>query len=362
MISTASSADMCADERKEISFDVDVLVDDPIRLGYLLAFCESQYCVENVSFIIEVQRFKDIFSVDTAVWGPKTWRQIDSDINLSSLPPCSKVSVDFSSSLRCTDWPSTSVLAEHVEAQMRSMWETFFSETAPSQICVPAKIFDNTVKRLKKISTYGPEVFGEAMIDPLKTLKRDIVPRFLSSDIYRDMCTRLSSLYMLPTATDLRVDPPEGCPVCSGMDENDILGSLESLDLLDMISDKILYEHFLTYLRSIVASENILCARMIDVFKSKTAVGKSVRWPASGGVESDGPTTLPVPPSRKQSIGSDSVDMAWQIYLYFVATGSAFEVGAEDYFSYCYCRFFLLLVFCYSRSLFCFFIHLRREE
>ena len=37
-------------------------IHDPISCGYFLAFCKTQFCSENANFIVEVKRFKDLFS------------------------------------------------------------------------------------------------------------------------------------------------------------------------------------------------------------------------------------------------------------------------------------------------------------
>ena len=194
----------------------------------------------------------------------------------------------------------------------------FFLSSAPSQICVPAKIFQNTVKRIQRISIYGPEVFEEALIDPKKTLRRDIVPRFIASELYRVMLRRINSVESLPDAKELIVSPPDSCPVCEGIDEDKIKEDLQCFDILDMISDRILYGHFLAYLQSIVASENILCARMIDSFKAMSTPNVS----RPGNTISPGSLKMRSTPCTN----SAAIELAWLIYRFFVAPGSAYEV------------------------------------
>ena len=59
-------------------------IDHPIRCGYLLAYCESQYSAENIRFIMEIDRFRDLLSADKDSWGNTQWRAIDQRINLNT--------------------------------------------------------------------------------------------------------------------------------------------------------------------------------------------------------------------------------------------------------------------------------------
>ena len=45
-----------------------------------------------------------------------------------------------------------------------------------------AKVAENTKRRMKLLDLYGPDVFSEALLDPLKTINRDVLPRFLASE------------------------------------------------------------------------------------------------------------------------------------------------------------------------------------
>ena len=124
----AKSASECITRKSGEFDDIEVLIENPIKLGFLLAFCESQYCVENVSFIIQVGVFRDIFAIDPNTWSSKLWRPLDESCSLVGLPDI-EVDSNFSETIKCTEWPATSVHADHVEAQMKAMWENFFAET-----------------------------------------------------------------------------------------------------------------------------------------------------------------------------------------------------------------------------------------
>jgi hypothetical protein len=55
--------------------DIDVIINHPICCGYLLNFCNIQFCAENLNFVCEVHRFQDLFAVDTYIW-TKNWKVI----------------------------------------------------------------------------------------------------------------------------------------------------------------------------------------------------------------------------------------------------------------------------------------------
>ena len=66
----------------------------------------------------------------------------------------------------------------------------------------------------------------------------------------------------------------------------------------EILHDKILYSEFLGHLRRSVQSENLLCVRMVEMFE----------------------VIVDADPAR-------AVSQAWNIYRYFVAPGSAYEVS-----------------------------------
>jgi hypothetical protein len=167
---------------------------------------------------------------------------------------------------------------------------------------MPAKVRDHTIKRLALFHIYGSEVFIEALFDPLKTMRKDILPRFLVSDHYRELLRRLDSISTLPPASSLEVQAPESDTKVDTLTQKDLNSGLADLDVLDSINDRTIYAAFLSYLRSIVSSENLLCMRMIFLFREIFKV--------------PGP-----------SLQSRASDMAWTIFKFFIAPGSAFEIS-----------------------------------
>ena len=55
---------------------------------------------------------------------------------------------------------------------------------------------------------YGPHVFEEAVIDPIKTMKKDVLPRFVVSDICMELINNLALCEPLPGEDQLQVVAP----------------------------------------------------------------------------------------------------------------------------------------------------------
>lgn len=149
--------------------------------------------------------------------------------------------------------------------------------------------------RLDYINHYGPEVFEESLIDPLKTMKRDIIPRFLRSPFYTELVARLKSIETLPTASELEVP----IPPTSLSFENTDLSADRKFHLHEVVECRLLYSKFLTYLQGCFCSENLICYRLVTLFEEKMAA--------------------------KQPVAA----ITWDIYRFFVAEGSAFEISLE---------------------------------
>ena len=115
---------------------------------------------------------------------------------------------------------------------------------------------------LRHTLTHPPllQVFIEAMIDPLKTVNKDVLPRFLVSGFYQDFQMRMASVKLLPPAKDLVVHAPSSAP-CLNLDMD--VTTLEEIKKVPWRCDRVLYEAFKDYLTSIVAVELLLCVRKI---------------------------------------------------------------------------------------------------
>jgi hypothetical protein len=329
---------------------VDHIVHDPISSGFLLRYCESHYCSENMTFITEIDRFRDQFHRDKTSWSVgSTWKSLDAEIDLKNTvysdPSAFDIQRDFVLPLKngtlITDelWPSQILSREAVAENIISIWDTFLAGTRESRywICIPSTVLLNTMRRIKMIHIYGKEAFMEALIDPIKTIEKDIYPRFLLSAEYRLLVASLKTLETPALARNLKLTKPPFL-IFQRYQFKEIQNNLVQFTLNDLIEDQVLYTEFLKYLEKIVSSENLLCIRAIkifqDSFSSTTSSTSTTSTPRPSSTST--PTPAPKPRPRTPTLPSMSSkenrentisENAWLVYRYFIASNSPYEIS-----------------------------------
>ena len=133
------------------------------------------------------------------------------------------------------------------------------------------------------------------MIDPLKTVNKDVLPRFLVSGFYHDFQMRMASVKLLPPAKDLVVHGPVSA-LSLNLDMD--VATLEEIKKVPWRCDRVLYEAFKDYLTSIVAVELLLCVRKIANYQQLWTEARS-----SGTLENH-PCAFGTPPEAKLSTSS----------------------------------------------------------
>lgn len=293
---------------RDTNNSMDFMIHEPIRSGFLLKYCNEHFCSENMRFVVEVDRFRDLFHVDKACWSKKTWKQLDTENDIVS-PELEDFNPedDFLIPLREgrlfdeASWPSKRLPLSSVKAAMEHIWHEFLADNAPYWICIPRKILINTIKRMKLIIVYGRDCFGEAMLDPVKTIQKDIQPRFLASEDYRALRQLLSGLEPLPGAMSLKLPKPPHV-IFNRYSQRELEAGQVAFTMEDLVADRLLFPEFLKYLELQVSSENLRCLRAIQVYVEARS-------------SSD---------SRDFTLAQD---YAWTIYKYFVAPGSAYGIS-----------------------------------
>lgn len=294
---------------------IEHFIHQPINCGFLFAFCESEFCSENIKFAMEIDRFRDYMAIDFEAWGPyRSWKEIDKEIGLSMRAnQMFDVDKEFIIPLHTGTlinkdlWPSKKIDLVETENMLKDIWDTFLSDDAESQICMPSRVLSNTIARLKHLHLYGEEVFSEAMLDPIKTIRVDIQPRFLVSPLYKEMIRRLDEAENLPLAITLHESEPDHTiknkyRTEQMKEEGFVFNKIE-----DWLEDRILYDTFLKYLDRKVCSENLRCVRFIDHFRS-----------------------LMNSCALDASIYPQAYEMGWTIYKYFIAEDSSYEVSLSS--------------------------------
>jgi hypothetical protein len=187
----------------------------------------------------------------------------------------------------------------------------YLSNEAATQICIPSQVLWNTRQRAKLLFLYGRDLFEETTIDPKKTVIRDVMPRFIGSDYASKMVHRVETLYPLPSGSELNLPLPSTAAVLDWCVEDVTVNRLRSVSIVALLHDSFLYTNFLAYLRAMVSSENLLCARAIEIFK---------------GLYADDEICKSIPTER---LNRDREEMAWIIYRFFVASGGVYEVSVS---------------------------------
>jgi len=298
-----------------IGIPTDTWIRAPIECGYLCAYSESQFSSENVKFVMAVELYKDLYENDSKSWPTSSEAE---RIVESQAHPIQSIESRWEDLViggsEEGEWPSRLVARDTVMLAVRDIWDTFLSANASLQICVPTPAQRGTMKRFRYLHVYGKRLFDEAVVDPLKTISRDVLPRFFSSPFYGTMIRKLALIDPLPVGTSLEVPFPD----VSRTVEN-WKGSMKpkpeelKVPLRELLDDSILFKSFLVYLRKVVASEGLLFLRLLQIFEKL--------WESDAGNNDElDPNYFPP--------GAD--ELAWKIYCYFIAASSAFEMSIKS--------------------------------
>ena len=284
-------------------FTINGLLLNPIKSGYLLSFSQSEYNSENMVYVLHIDKFKDLVS-DFKAWPDEmSYHSIDA-------------SIEGFSEMRRTEspvlliggedkWPSAKKPFTQYEKAVKDIWDTYLSSSAPNQICMPARVLSNTLLRIENLHLYGPNVFDETLIDPVKTLKSDVLPRFLASPYCSELRRYQTELYPLPAAASLSLRLPGVAPTTLWPDEKITAENLRAMTMIEVFHDAIVYKAFLEYGKVSFSDENVLFGRALSIFRCLWA--------------HKDPSIVGCPPEAK--------DMAWIIFRYFICPGAPFEIS-----------------------------------
>mgnify|MGYP003386458591 CR=1 FL=1 len=304
-----------------------------MQVGFLMTFCESQYCTENIRFIVAVAKYKLLFKQDGIRWLP--FEEVDKlDEHVAMIVNNDKI--------------------REIEKDIKFIISSFLDPSAKLEICMPTKVASNTFRRIEEWKAYGPDVFDEAVLDPKVTLNRDIMPRFVVSSVYNDMKFFLYKINKLPSMTGLKLPTITASQsVIEG-----IVATLKTDDLIrdyvncidNFFIDPLLYNQLLKFLTRIVSSESLLCIRAVDMYHGLFEEIETKKLRIMDGstfstiemnqlaqvVELSGEIVVNTNANSnangnktksEQVIRGRIIGQAWQIYLHFVAPDSCFEVG-----------------------------------
>jgi hypothetical protein len=384
---SSSITDLPLSDFQEL-FDI---LENPISCGYLFTFCESEYNSESIRCIIAIDEFKDMLKRDFGCW-KLGWKEVDRSLKMiHEREGGGGGGGGFGESTGI--WPSHKVFETEARNKANEIFAEFICHTAPSQICLATDVYSRTQHRIRHLHLYGPNTFDEALLDPYRTLKRDILPRFKNSLLYEEMLFR--EKYLMGDVTELRVPDPPPLSVAyhphfrvdgnnedqSGLIWRSFRGKknntntslakplpstllVESgyrFELDDFMTYTELFESLRDYMKKLFCVENLWCYRMIQLYESHAVLAAAIWKNASSSVNT--PVIPPPPPSSAQSASGVALissstpiptprgavvsegkgegggaavaaqivlklkNMAWEIYRYFVADHSMFEVS-----------------------------------
>lgn len=304
------------------------VIRSPIGLGHFLAYCESEFNSEYLQLFVAVEKFRTkdddeaVYIISDKSDGDETresWRQIDDTV------------------ARFGCQAQTLSLDESRTFEMMSIWNDFFNDQdaamaaieavddvrnkrrrssfmsgnlplSPNYVFLPKTVSSNTLRRMEYLDLYGADVFSEAVTTALKVLHRDIFPRFIKSRTYLNMMKRrlspnLDTVVSLPAEHLLVVKPPKS-EILAELGQRIIHADGKLYNLKEILRDGLLFNEFLLRLKKTGASEYLLCPRIITIFRETIRASK-----------------------RNVNITAEEVqDQAWNIYLFFVAEGSSYEI------------------------------------
>jgi hypothetical protein len=327
------------------------LLDNPISCGYLRTFCESEYSSENILFIIKVDEFKDLMKKDYMNW-KLTWKEIDlnmkSNASTMSLNSIDSISGSISeatisaspSSIPLSSWPSHKVPEADARGKVQEIFNEFISSNAATQICLPTDIYHRTMNRIQYLNYYGPTVFDEALLDPFRTLKRDILPRFKNSLLYEEMIAFERYLLSDIQITTLQLPqlPTQSIATHRSFHQHEE-GEPYLYELEDFLTYSELFLKLSDYMKRLFCVENLWCYRLIELYESHAVIVGNIRRNSvidttttqlPTGIEAqrrEGGAITPSPQSTAQILRKKLKEKAWEIFRYFVAEHSLYEVS-----------------------------------
>ena len=332
------------------------VIRSPIGLGYFLAFCESEFNSEYLKLFVAVEKFRNtsddkpryLLSRESSSSEIKeSWREIDESVVGSVLDA------------------KTLPLDEKRKLEMINIWDNFFNNKddstkvvivsnnpqqltrrrsslcnsgktlSPNYVFLSETVSNNTIRRMEYVHLYGSDVFTEAVTEALRTLHREIFPRFMKSDAYTDMINRrlssdFESTIILPANHLLVVRPPKS-DILTELGFRLIHAEGKLYSLKDIMRDGLLFNEFNNRLKIDNASAYLLCPRMITIFRESVRENKCMRTLSLLSIKSSSTQFKSNDAAiEKKELVESIKNQAWTIYLFFVAKGSAYEMPLSD--------------------------------
>uniref|UniRef100_A0A7S1XSD3 RGS domain-containing protein n=2 Tax=Phaeomonas parva TaxID=124430 RepID=A0A7S1XSD3_9STRA len=265
--------------------DTAGIVKNAYTCGYLLLYCRQQFNAENLNFCIAIDGFKSRCQ-DRRAWPASSLSELESERKSDEDIP----------------WPSQLVSEQVMRKGVQDIVEEYLADSAAQQVMLPHVVNERTQQRIQRIAFYGPLVFDECLADPMRTLERDIMPRFVRSELFDESKTMYSYIFRtVPNSRELDTPPPTGT-ILDFLSHREVQEKT-NYTLQDIVNDRYLFSIMRTYLAKSFNSENLLCVRHISIFDELVASN------AKEGAKRE----------------------AWDIVRYFLRSDSDLEVSSTSH-------------------------------
>lgn len=272
--------------------------------SFLLAFCEVEMCVESLLFLMAIDKFRNIYGERRL----KAWKT------------CEELE-ELGASASHNTHEKLNVSIDQVKKEAYHIWDTFLAPASKLEISCLSGVKVNIKRRLEAVHVFGPETFTDALKEPKRTIYQEIWPRFLLSDLYKEMQDVVGKFAVASHPSQLTVSFPQNAVHVMPSEDMTIQESVvevaENID--NYFKDPLLYGEFLGHLHCCHASENLLFLRSIDRYES-----------FAGRRQSSQPQLLS-PQDRTASLkgnrlSTEAREQAWMIFKFFIRKHACFEV------------------------------------
>ena len=140
-----------------------------------------------------------------------------------------------------------------------TIWQKFLCQNSDTEVSLPSQDRAATIERMENLDDFRNKVFDVALKDPIKTMRKDIGPRFTSSKLFTELIQR-EEQYGSNDSLEA-VLPPK-----STILDFDFPDNRNSFTITEFVCDKYLYAAIKEYLDKRFSAENLLCLREIHNF------------------------------------------------------------------------------------------------
>ena len=322
--------------------NIELLLQCPLATGYFFKFCKSEFCSETIDFVIEVDKYMELFSAEDEQTN-KTWKEIDKEIaerengknSPTSRLPDTKNNKEITERLMSAEylseevWASSKVDRMAVIEAIRKIWSRFIVESSDEQVCLPLDVVQRTAQRLLHAEEYGREVFLEASRNrAILATQRDIAMRFQKSEEYTVLLQRLQESQRPPSTVSIHIPAPRFTLTVT-YNKNQLLQAETELlfTLEEVLKDNFLYGEFMKYLNKLIASEHLRFIRALKIFKKAAAFMEN----SNNNINNTSTNTSTAATTATTAIAQKKLsDWAFKMFSNFFLPGSVYEISCAE--------------------------------